>query len=85
MSTFGFVRLAAAARTAGGPIAIGRQDRHPEASGPHTGDVSAEMLKDAGASAVIVGHSERRQLQRDRRPRGQKGSGRKAGGLIAIL
>ena len=55
--------LAAAARTAGGPIAIGRQDRHPEASGAHTGDVSVEMLKDAGASAVIVGHSERRQHQ----------------------
>ena len=78
--------LAAAARTAGGRNAIGGQeDRHPEASGAHTGDVSAEMLKDAGASAVIVGHSERRQHQRDRRPRGQKGSGRKAGGLIAIL
>jgi len=54
--------LAAAARTAGGRNAIGGQeDRHPEASGAHTGDVSAEMLKDAGASAVIVGHSEQRQ------------------------
>src|SRR5690606_24636556 len=31
-----------------------------EESGPHTGDISAEMLKDAGASHVIVGHSERR-------------------------
>lgn len=36
------------------------QDCHAKASGAHTGDVSAEMLKDAGASAVIVGHSERR-------------------------
>jgi triosephosphate isomerase len=53
--------LAAAARTAGGRIAVGGQDCHPEASGAHTGDISAEMLKDAGASAVIVGHSERRQ------------------------
>ncbi len=53
--------LAAAARTAAGRIAVGGQDCHPEASGAHTGDVSAEMLKDAGASAVIVGHSERRQ------------------------
>ena len=53
--------LAAAARTAGGRIAVGGQDCDPEASGAHTGDVSAEMLKDAGASAVIVGHSERRQ------------------------
>jgi triosephosphate isomerase (TIM) len=39
---------------------IGGQDCHPKASGAHTGDISAEMLADAGASAVIVGHSERR-------------------------
>ncbi|MCB1547050.1 MAG: triose-phosphate isomerase [Hyphomicrobiaceae bacterium] len=41
-------------------VAIGGQDCHPLASGAHTGDVAAEMLKDAGASMVIVGHSERR-------------------------
>jgi triosephosphate isomerase (TIM) len=41
-------------------IAIGGQDCHPKASGAHTGDISAEMLADAGARAVIVGHSERR-------------------------
>jgi triosephosphate isomerase len=41
-------------------LSIGAQDCHPEASGAHTGDISAEMLADAGASAVIVGHSERR-------------------------
>ena len=41
-------------------IAIGAQDCHPKASGAHTGDLSAEMLADAGASAIIVGHSERR-------------------------
>ncbi len=41
-------------------LAIGGQDCHPKASGAHTGDISAEMLADAGASAVIVGHSERR-------------------------
>jgi len=41
-------------------IAIGAQDCHPKSSGAHTGDVSAEMLADAGASAIIVGHSERR-------------------------
>src|ERR1700676_1952654 len=40
-------------------LAIGGQDCHPKASGAHTGDISAEMLADAGASAVIVGHSER--------------------------
>jgi triosephosphate isomerase (TIM) len=41
-------------------LAIGAQDCHPKASGAHTGDLSAEMLADAGATAVIVGHSERR-------------------------
>ncbi|MEN3950611.1 triose-phosphate isomerase [Iodidimonas sp. SYSU 1G8] len=44
-----------------GPIMVGAQDCHPKASGAHTGDVSAEMLADVGAKAVIVGHSERRQ------------------------
>ena len=43
-----------------GNLAIGAQDCHPEASGAHTGDLSAEMLADAGAGTVIVGHSERR-------------------------
>src|SRR5713226_2968982 len=41
-------------------LAVGAQDCHPKPSGAHTGDISAEMLADAGASAVIVGHSERR-------------------------
>jgi triosephosphate isomerase len=41
-------------------VAVGAQDCHPKASGAHTGDLSAEMLADAGASAVLVGHSERR-------------------------
>jgi triosephosphate isomerase len=45
---------------AGGAVAIGGQDCHAEASGSFTGDVSAEMLADAGASLVILGHSERR-------------------------
>ena len=44
-----------------GAIGIGAQDCHAEPSGAYTGDISAEMLKDAGAGAVIVGHSERRQ------------------------
>jgi triosephosphate isomerase len=39
---------------------LGGQDCHAEVSGAFTGDVSAEMLRDAGATAVIVGHSERR-------------------------
>src|SRR5215212_9890974 len=46
----------------GSPIAIGAQDCHPEPSGAFTGDISAEMLADAGATAIIVGHSERRTL-----------------------
>ena len=49
-----------AAASAGTPVAIGAQDCHAEASGAHTGDISAEMIADAGGSAVIVGHSERR-------------------------
>jgi len=57
------VLLAAAAK--GTPILIGAQDCHAEPSGPFTGDLSAEMLKDAGASAVIVGHSERRSYHKD--------------------
>ncbi|MBO9499590.1 MAG: triose-phosphate isomerase [Novosphingobium sp.] len=41
-------------------IAVGAQDCHPADGGAHTGDISAAMLKDSGASFVIVGHSERR-------------------------
>ncbi len=50
-----FARLAE-----GSKVAIGGQDCHPEPFGAFTGDISAEMLADAGASAVIAGHSERR-------------------------
>jgi triosephosphate isomerase (TIM) len=50
--------FAAAAR--GSRVMIGGQDCHPLPAGAYTGDISAEMLKDAGATAVIVGHSERR-------------------------
>ena len=44
----------------GSKLALGGQDCHAEAGGAHTGDISAAMLKDAGASHVIIGHSERR-------------------------
>lgn len=44
----------------GSALAVGGQDCHAEKSGAHTGDVSAPMLKDLGASHVILGHSERR-------------------------
>jgi len=47
------------------PITLGGQDCHAEQSGAFTGDISAEMLKDAGATAVILGHSERRALHRE--------------------
>src|SRR6266446_10440011 len=49
-----------AAAAHGTPVAIGGQDCHAEVAGAYTGDISAEMLRDAGATAVIVGHSERR-------------------------
>ena len=52
--------LVSQAVAAAGDIAIGGQDCHAKTSGAHTGDISAEMLKDAGASYVILGHSERR-------------------------
>jgi triosephosphate isomerase (TIM) len=52
----GFAEKARGAKT----LTIGAQDCHPKPSGAHTGDLSAEMLADAGASAIIVGHSERR-------------------------
>ena len=52
----GFAEKARGSKT----LAVGAQDCHPEPSGAHTGDLSAEMLADAGASAIIVGHSERR-------------------------
>ena len=56
-----FTQLAAVARTLGGSrIALGAQDCHMADKGAHTGDVSAPMLRDVGASHVILGHSERR-------------------------
>jgi triosephosphate isomerase len=54
--------LSRAADTIAGrtPVKLGGEDCHAAVSGAHTGDISAEMLRDAGASYVIVGHSERR-------------------------
>jgi triosephosphate isomerase (TIM) len=51
----------AAQAVVGTSIQIGGQDCHANQKGAHTGDISAEMVKDAGATYVIVGHSERRQ------------------------
>lgn len=52
--------IAAMAASADKALLVGAQDCHAGKSGAHTGDISAEMLADAGAQAVIVGHSERR-------------------------
>ncbi len=51
---------AMAKAVAGTRVLVGGQNCHAKASGAHTGEVSTEMLRDAGASHVIVGHSERR-------------------------
>jgi triosephosphate isomerase len=58
-----FTLIAAAAMR--GDLTIGGQDCHQNPKGAHTGCVSAEMLKEAGAALVIVGHSERRTDQRE--------------------
>jgi triosephosphate isomerase len=67
-------------------LALGAQDCHPEPSGAHTGDLSPEMLADAGASFVIVGHSERRadHGETDALVRQKAGAAWRAG-LIAIV
>jgi len=76
--------FAAAAR--GSAVAIGGQDCHTEASGAHTGDIAAEMLADAGARAIIVGHSERRtdHHETDAQVRAKALAARRAG-LTAIV
>jgi triosephosphate isomerase len=61
-----FTLVAAAAGVVQGAFALGGQDCHAQPAGAHTGDIAAEMLKDAGASYVIVGHSERRQNHGER-------------------
>lgn len=58
LSTFAVIAL-------GSRVAIGAQDCHPGTYGAHTGDISAEMIADTGASFVIVGHSERRIAHRE--------------------
>ena len=77
-------RLSRAA--AGSGIDIGGQDCHAKVSGAHTGDIAAEMLTDAGAKAVIVGHSERRtdHHERDADVRAKAEAAWRAG-LIAIV
>jgi triosephosphate isomerase (TIM) len=71
---------------AGSPIALGGQDCHTRPQGAHTGDVGAPMLRDAGCSYVILGHSERRtdHHETDALIRAKVKAAREAG-LVAIL
>lgn len=70
----------------GGPLLVGGQDCHPKASGAHTGDISAAMLADAGATHVILGHSERRADHGETDALvGSKAEAALAAGLIAIV
>jgi triosephosphate isomerase (TIM) len=75
-----------AALAQGSRVTIGGQDCHAEPAGAYTGDIAAEMLKDAGAAAVIVGHSERRHYhgETDAMVRAKALAARRAG-LLAIV
>lgn len=70
----------------GSAIAIGAQDCHSAASGAHTGDISVDMIKDAGGSYVILGHSERRTDHGETSAQVRtKAEAALAGGLIPII
>jgi triosephosphate isomerase len=73
-------------RVVGSPVAIGAQDCHGAAKGAHTGDISAPMIADTGATHVIVGHSERREAhhETDEQVRG-KARAALAAGLTPII
>ncbi|NLR96129.1 triose-phosphate isomerase [Rhizobium sp. P38BS-XIX] len=68
------------------PLAIGAQDCHQQVSGPHTGDISAEMIADCFGTHVIVGHSERRRnhAESDMLVRAKASAAHEAG-LTAII
>ena len=78
--------MAAAVQRLGAPIVVAGQDCHADPNGAHTGDIAAEFLADAGAGAVIVGHSERRQDhgESDEVVRGKAAAAQRAG-LISII
>jgi triosephosphate isomerase (TIM) len=78
--------MAVTAICEGTKVGVGGQDCHAEASGPFTGDISAEMLKDAGATYVILGHSERRagHHETNEQVRAKAKAGLRAG-LMAIV
>ncbi|EAR51692.1 Triosephosphate isomerase [Oceanicola granulosus HTCC2516] len=68
------------------PLRVGGQDCHSSESGAHTGDISAAMLKEAGASHVIVGHSERRTDHGETSETvAAKAAAAHAAGLVAVI
>ena len=70
----------------GTKVALGGQDCHAAVSGAHTGDISADMVKDTGATAVIVGHSERRTNHKETDAQvSAKATAAHKAGLIAII
>jgi triosephosphate isomerase len=75
-----------ATATRGAGVMVGAQDCHAEPSGAHTGDISAEMIADAGGKAVIVGHSERRadHGETNEMVRAKAEAARRAG-LVAVI
>jgi triosephosphate isomerase (TIM) len=78
--------MACTEAAAGTRLQVGAQDCHAQPAGAFTGDLSAEMLKDAGATAVILGHSERRTYHKeiDAEVRAKANAARRAG-LLAII
>jgi triosephosphate isomerase len=70
----------------GSKIKVGGQDCHAAAAGAHTGDISAEMLRDCGAAYVIVGHSERRTNHKENDAEvAAKAAAAHRAGLVAII
>lgn len=68
------------------PVAVGAQDCHAAVRGAYTGDISADMLSDAGATAVILGHSERRTNHGETSAQvAAKTAAAHAAGLLAIV
>ncbi len=75
-----------AVEAAAGRLAIGGQDCHSEVIGPFTGEISAQMLKDDGATAVLTGHSERRKTYGETSEIvAAKASAAKCAGLMAVI
>ena len=78
--------LAPMAARAGDKIAVGGQDCHAANSGAHTGDISAQMIADAGGSYCILGHSERRADHGETSEAvNAKAAAAQAAGLVAIV